>query len=243
MWRMPDPADIDLDQTDRIADLAKVPVGDRDGAWMADFLAALPTAAFRVPDKETTRGPDGFHYLLFFLPPKDVEFQGYSLRSVLDVCLDRGIGIAVYPEAQDKPVCVLNYGHLWSYKATGSFDARPPGGEVSPTLPPPPALGRGAGENVTVGGPSESYFPPAARRVVGEYLRLNGVGTPRVALAADVEGKRPRVLLFNLYREDFKSDEHFRELLARLTWYFPPHYAIQPLVNRGTAVDELLEPF
>lgn len=240
--RMPDPADIDLDQTDRIADLATIPPGDRDGVWLGEFLSAIPTAAFRVAEKETTRGPDGFHYLLFFLPPRDVEFHGFSVRSVLDVCLSKGLGVAIYPEAEDKPLFILNYGHLWSYKTTGAFDARPPG-ELTPNLPPPAALGPGAADRVTVGAPSESYFPSWARNVVREYLKLNGVGTPRAALAADADAKRPRSLLFNLYREDYPSDEHFRQLLIRLTWYFPPHYAIQPLVKRGTPVDELLEPF
>jgi hypothetical protein len=247
---MPDPADIDLDQTDRVAELAAVPAGDRDAAWLAEFFAAVPTAALRVPAEEMMRGPDGFPYLLMFVPPKDVDFAGVSLRVVLDTCLEKGIGIAVYPETQDKPVFVFTYGQLWSYKSTGKFDARDLGaGRAVPSIPPPVGLGGngggggggGGGNEVMVGSPSAQYFPPFARSIVRQYLKLNGVDTPKVALVADAAGKRPQALVFNLYRDDFKNDDHLREVLTRLAWYFPPHYGVQPLMTRGTRVDELME--
>jgi hypothetical protein len=240
MTAMPDPADIDLDQTDRLAELAQIPHGDRDAQWTDAFFAAVQTAALRVPPEEVLKGPDGFPYLLMFIPPKDEDFQGVSLRVVLDTCLTKGVGIAIYPETRDKPIFVFTYGQLWSYKAMGKFDARETEGRVFPSIPPPAGLGDDSGK-VLVGAPSANYFPPFARTIVREYLKLNGVGIPRVAVVADSSGKRPQTLLFNLYREDFKSDDHLREVLLRLSWYFPPHYGIQPLVNRGTQVDELLE--
>jgi hypothetical protein len=240
---MINPADIDLDQTDRVAELAKIPHDDRDAAWLADFLAAIPTAAFRVPPEEIMKGPDGFPYLLFFLPPADVEFQGFSLRAVLDTCLAKGVGLAIYPEQKDKPIYVFTYGQLWSYKSTGRFDARD-ADTAAPTMPPPAALGGDPAkrDQAMIGSPNDAYFPPFARGIVREYLKLNGVGIPRVALVADADGRRPQSLLFNLYREDFKNDDHLREVLMRLSWYFPPHYNLRPLVDRGTQVDEYLQP-
>lgn len=231
--------DIDLDQTDRVAELAAIPVGDRDAGWAVDFLNAIPTAALEVPPEEMMRGPDGFSYLLMRVPGKDEEFNGLSVKAVAPLCMQKGIGIAIYPESRERTVWVFTYGNLWSYVSTGSFDKRP---TSQGPIPPPPTL-KELSNQVMVGAPSEAAFPPAARNVVREFLTMNGVGTPRAALVTDPAGREAQSLLLNVYVEDFKSQEHFQAVMQRLTWYFPPHYRLRPLVQRGTKVDELLEPF
>lgn len=236
----PNPDDVNLDFTDRVAELAAVPPGDRDAGWTIDFLNAIPTAALHVPDEEMTRGPDGFSYVLMLVPPKDTEFRAFSIRLLAPLCLERGLGVAVYPESRDRPVWVFTYGNLWSYVTTGVFDARPAAGAAS--VAPPPSF-RELSDKVMVGAPSEAVFPRYARNVVREYLRMNGVGTPRAALVADADGKTPQSLLLNAYLDDFKSPEHFQAVMQRLLWYFPPHFRLRPLGQRGSKVDELLEPF
>jgi hypothetical protein len=250
----PDAPQIDVHQTDRLAELIKASPGDRDAAWFAEFLAAAPTAAFRVSAGEMIRGPDGFSYLAFVLPAKDEEFTGFSLRAVLDLCLEKGIGIAMSEADGATPFAAFTYGQLWAYKMTGRFDAAPatatpdpgpqmlrPAGVSGPSAAPA-AAGDGTGQ-VLVGMPSDSYFPPFARGVVREYLKMNGVPTPRVALTSDPQGKTPRALLFNLYLEDFQGEDHFKQVAQRLLWYMPPGYAVQPLTQRGSRGDEMLKEF
>lgn len=212
--------DIDVDQTDILVDLFKVPREQRDAEWYTKFYAAVPTAAFHVVENEETfSGPDGFPYLRLIIPPADQEFRGFSLKLLLEQALEQGVGAVIFPETGQEPLWVFTYGNLLSYKITGTFDARP----QAAAAPTPPA---DQPRQVLLAQPSESFLPKSARRILKKYLQLNGVGMPAMLLLNDTALNPPQQLVFNLFRENYESDEHFKQVVTRLTWYMPPSYAI-----------------
>lgn len=228
---------IDPDKTDLVVKLCEIPQGDRDAGWHNEFFNAVSTAAFCVPpeaDKQMMIGPDGFPYLLFFVPPAEREVEMFSIRSVLDVCLQQGVGVAIYPEAMGKPLWVVPYGVLLSYRLTGAFDARGPA--TTPTLP------GSMQRQVMVSQPNEQYLPGPTRALLRRYLQANGLAEPALFVMDDPALQPARQIVFNAFPEDFKSPEHHREVVRRLAWYLPPHYAVATLPGKHTQFQESFKP-
>lgn len=227
--------EIDPDKTDTIVKLLEIPEGDRDGAWAMDFYNAVPEAALRVPeDNQVFNGPDGFPYLLLFIPPSGHEFHAVSIVKLLDLCLAQGAGVAIYPEDAGKPLWVFTNGNLLSYKLYQAFDKREPQG-----LPPVP---RTPDRQVMVSQPNENYLPAVARQNIKRFLDAHGVKDPSLFMMHDVTMRPPQQLVFNVFREDFPTPDHFNQVMNRLTWYLPPHYGLVSLPNRGTQFDEAFKP-
>lgn len=221
-------ADIDIELTDKLAELFKIPQGDRDAGWIHDFMAAVPNAALALDEPEMRKGPDGFPYLQLMIPPEDGEFKGFSLRHVLNICIEKGTGAVILPHAgAENPQWVFSYGNLLSFQLLGSFDARNP--NAPPAQPAPPGE-----RQVMVAQPNESYLPAAARQILKQYLELNGVKQPAMFMLHDTSMQPPQQLVFNIFRENYPSDEHYNAVCQRLTWYLPPSYSFVTLPNDQT---------
>jgi hypothetical protein len=216
--------DIDVDQTDILVDLFKTPREQRNADWFAKFYAAVPTAAFHVVENEEIfSGPDGFPYLRLIVPPADQEFRGFSLKVLLEQALDQGVGAVIFPETGQEPLWVFTYGNLLSLRITGTFDARESANMALKTAEDPAEQ---KPREVMLAQPSEQFLPKPARKILKKYLQLNGVGMPAMLLLNDTSLSPPQQLVFNLFRENYENDEHFKQVVQRLTWYMPPSYAI-----------------
>jgi hypothetical protein len=218
--------EINIDLTDKLVELFKIPQGDRDAGWTHDFFKTVPNAALTLAEPEVQKGPDGFPYLQLLIPPEDGEFKGYSISHLLDVSIERGVGAVILPAAGANPFWVFSYGKLLSYKLLGNFDARP----ANPPPQPTPAGER----QVMIAQPNENYLPSAARAIIKQYLELNGVSQPAMFMLHDASMSPPQQLVFNLFRENYPSDEHFHAVCQRLTWYLPPSYSFITLPNDKT---------
>lgn len=230
-----DMAEIDIDLTDKLVELFQIPQGDRDAGWRHDFLLTVPNAALTLAEPEVQKGPDGFPYLQLLIPPDDTEFKGFSISHLLDVSIERGVGAVILPQAGANPYWVFSYGNLLSYKLLGTFDARP-------MTPPPPSAPPGGERQVMVAQPNESYLPAAARQIIKQYLELNGVQQPAMFMLHDTSMQPPQQLVFNLFRENYPSDEHYHAVCQRLTWYLPPSYSFVTLPNDKTQFQSNFAP-
>lgn len=228
-------ADIDIELTDKLAELLKIPTGDRDAGWLIDFYQTVPTAALTLAEKEVDKGPDGFPYLQLVLPPEDCDFKGFSIAHLLDVCLEKGVGAVIRPQPDADPAWVFMYGNLLSYRVLARFDAR------DPSAPPPPQPAEGE-RQVMVAQPNEQYLPAAARAIIRQYLQLNGVESPALFLLHDAAMRPPQQLVFNLFRSNFESDQHFNMVCQRLTWYLPPSYSFVTLPDDKTQFQSAFAP-
>lgn len=202
----------DLRATDTVEELLDVPADRRDDAWRRHLYAALPDASLASGDPQVFTGPDGFSYFALHLPPAGQTFDAFSVNHVLEACTVQGLGCVVHDHASG-PAWVLRYGELWSLRALGRIDARPPGEPGEPQVLVEPA-------EAVVGAPGDTLLPPWARAVLRAALAAIGVADPTV-VAIHRPGRVPEWSL-GLGGTDELSDE----LRTRLTWYLPPHIGL-----------------
>ena len=79
----------DLEQTQRLAELAEIPQPQRDDAWCASFLRAAPNASLASFDPQIQAGPDRFPYFQLALPDPG-PFTPFSMVHILNDVLRDG---------------------------------------------------------------------------------------------------------------------------------------------------------
>lgn len=258
--------EIDVEKIRQITDLSLVPKELRDSKWEESFLKIIVTVPMTCPGGEILKGPDGFSYLILRNPPTDKPFKNCSVSNVLGYCLKNGLGIVVNPNGFHDNTWVFSYGNLWSLQRFGTFQIQEPGKKsnsqsnlaVIENIEPYGDLG--------VGDPSEEFFPEFARHNLRLFLKSlppfkGGIENILPSIAKKYlrpffkhlsfpKGRQPNVfamhvdgedsiaqLVFNFYREDFKTFEEFRSVTFRLQWYLPPHYKVNFIDSKSYLVE------
>lgn len=213
----------DLEKTDIIANLLSVPKEDRNESWTRDFITNIPTASFRCGDPQVIAGPDGFPYFQLFLPEPNVPFTCYVLDRIKDdFLLDRGFGV-VFNLVNGEPDYVLSYGDILNWHLNKEFYT-----EHSAFSKENTDEVIVEDEEVLVGQPNENILPNYTKKLLGDYLRLNGVKDPKMALMMrkDKNGQEfSQDLAFNIGPENFENDDVYRAVMRNLSWYLPRHYS------------------
>ena len=214
----------DLAKTETVVRLLAVPAEARDDAWVASFYAAAPDASMASGEPQVVHGPDGFPYFMLTVPPVGEGFSAFSVNHVLDLCTERGHGCVL--SGDGGAPWVFTYGNLWSLRAFGSFDTRPPG---AVRREPPP------GAPLLTASPSDELVPPWARAVLRSWLAFVGVADPGVVLVVDGEGYGTAPadwLSFSVFPDQFDDPARFEDVMNRLHWFLPPRFAVLG-VQRG----------
>ena len=74
----------DLEKTQIIFDLIRVPAEERDEQWQRSFLTNIVEASFRCGDPQVIAGPDGFPYVQLLMPKPNESFQCYVIDHMKD---------------------------------------------------------------------------------------------------------------------------------------------------------------
>jgi hypothetical protein len=116
----------DLEQTGRIAELAAVPQEDRDNAWCASLLQAVPNASLASFDPQIEAGPDTFPYFQLALPDAG-PFTPFSVVHILSDVLDSGAGVVIHSSLRrdEQPLWVFTFGDILSYSMFQDFRGDP----------------------------------------------------------------------------------------------------------------------
>lgn len=199
------------DLTREVEQLLLVDRPARDRAWRQRFYGAVGGAALVTDDPAVARGPDGFGYTQFRLPPIGVDFTAYSIDHLLTWSADQGVG-AVLRDRAGEVAWVFTFGNLWSRLSTGSFDPSPADDDQQPSVVGP------EGEQVLMGAPSDGLFPPVARRVVRDALLAQGVVDPMVGAVNRASGHPAWSLALSLPADEGAAH--------RMTWYLPPQMGL-----------------
>lgn len=207
-----------------LAELFTTPADQRDAAWRERFYAAAPDAMLMAFDPQVEFGPDGFPYFQFSIPSSD-QAPTASVAYALDHCLQNGFGIVIYRDAQRQgvPGWVFSYGQLLVYAMLGDFEGtrEPP---PEPGQEPAPASEDGS-QPVLFATPSETFFPPVARKHVAEYLVRLGVTEPKVMMLVEPRQWPANGLMFNLTLAHVDGDRQLFDNAHRgLHWYLPETY-------------------
>lgn len=214
----------DLDKTSVIFKLIQTPRHERDEAWQNIFLDNIGQASFRCGDPQITTGPDGFLYFQLFLPEPNKSFQCYVIENMKDdFLLSSGFGIVINP-AQNSADWVLTYGDILNYSLNKTFYTTT---ETTFSKSTNNEIVK-EDEKVMIGQPSETILPKQTRHLISEFLKLNGINTPKIALMmrhTQDENGISQDIVFNLTPNSFKDESTYNAVMRSISWYLPRHYS------------------
>jgi hypothetical protein len=228
----------DLSKTSELFALCSIGRNQRDQAWVEKFYAAVVDASMVTTPAQIIAGPDGFGYFVLELPPPYEAITPFCISHILDYCLEGGIGVVINP-SKAEPDWVFPYGKLWSLKETGCFD--PPAIDSdNPTPRDRTVVGDApqgkvyreivkTDEKAFIGAPSEKFFPDYAKNVMRPVIkRIPAMKDrePQVLLIAQPDQSPVLSFVFNIFREDFETEEEYVGIIYRMRWYLPSNVGI-----------------
>jgi len=229
----------DLAKTQELADLFAVPRESRDSHWQGRFLAAVPEASLASRDPQGFQGPDRFPYFFLAMPQPLQNFTPFCITHILDHCLKTGLGVAVFSDPAKNPEWVFSYGDLSSYKLYGAFMGDPADEKPEAQVEFKETVQEA--RRVLTGAPAPGYFLQETRPILRQFLKAQGIKQPAVALLMDPSLKPSRNLVFNVFKDDFQSEDHYRNVLGGLAWFFPRGRGIVGL-ERSAVKDWKFDP-
>ena len=214
----------DLIKTDIIYQLVQTPKNERDEKWQHSFLENIAQASFRNGDPQVITGPDGFPYFQLFLPEINTSFQCYVIDKMKDdFLLASGFGVVINPTPNSAD-WVFTYGDLLNlhlnktfYTSSETSFSREKSNETIDE-----------NEEIMIGQPSESILPKQTRHLISEFLKMNGIKTPKILLMMrhrqDGNGVSQDIV-FNLTPKNFKDEPTYNNAMRTISWYLPLHYS------------------
>lgn len=210
----------DSNNTITIATLLKTPISNRDETWADDFNRSILTASFSSGTPQVVQGPDGFPYFKLQLPESKKAFNPFSLVSIKDHVLKNGYGVALSLDGV-QIVWSIPHGAMVNLHLTGELF-------ISATRENLDEIETLTEETTVVTGqPAEDYLPSQTREVLKDFLKSQGFDNPKIILMMrdTQEGSRSE-LVFNIYPENFETEEHFENMMRKIQWFLPEHYAV-----------------
>lgn len=222
----------DLEKTQLIFELIRLPREQRDEQWQQSFLQNIIQASFRCGEPQMINGPDGFPYFQLLMPRPNESFQCYVIERMKDdFLLENGYGVVINPDA-GQPDWVLSYGDILNLHLNGSFYTTGP--TLFSTAKEDETILKD--ERALVGQPSELILPAMTRAILREFLISNGIKSPKVLLMSRSSvntNEQFQDLVFNITPADFESEEVFRSVMQHMGWFLPRHYSYVGLSENG----------
>ena len=215
----------DLEQTQRLAELAPVPAQQRDQAWCDKVLAAAANASLASFNPQIQNGPDTFPYFQLALPNAG-PFTPFSIVHLTNHVLQAGAGVVIHSstERDQPPVWVFSFGDILSYSIFGDFKG-------DPKVYQHPRTPNKSAHEILRAAPSEEYLPATARAAIGRFMRGPfRHPSPKIGLVEGESLNPRRSLMVNLRLSDYGGDrKKMDSAMHYLTWFIPKTYSIMPL--------------
>jgi hypothetical protein len=191
--------------------LIQLPESSRDDLWERLFLDSILSHKVEVVnDGEPVYGPDGWPYM-------SVKMGGEEPFARLVAWLaGRGIGLVVNAHKM-APDYVFTYGMLWNFAQTGRF--------IVPFEGSAAAGAADLSERPVQGPPTDAYLPPYVRNIIKEFLKQQGIPTPRILVATSRDYKNTD-LVWSLESMGAPNALEQRTLAEALSWFLPLHYTL-----------------
>lgn len=223
----------DSSKTVTIANLLQVPASKRNDFWHSEFNAAIVNASFASGTPQVVEGPDGFPYFKLQMPESKKPFNPFSLLSIREHVLTNGYGVALSVDG-NQIVWSIPHGAMVNLHLYGELFSTPDQTGLAETE----VLEKET--TVLTGQPSEEYLPSTTRAVLKDFLNAQGISDPKVVLMMREKSEASTSeLVFNIYAEDFETDEQFVALMHRLRWFLPQHYVVTALEKKVGETQEM----
>jgi hypothetical protein len=200
----------DVQTVENLTALLETTISNRDDAWEAAFLKALPAARFRIVNEAPVAGPDGWPYLL-------VATDGDEpLSNMIRWLVSQGVGMVINPE-KPIPDYVLSYGMIWNFRERGEFFTLAGNVRSGP-------VELQNGQQVYAGPPSESYLPKEVRFILREFLKQQKVEAPKVLMVS--EDQKTWDLAVSLDSLGNPPQQEHAGIAEAMSWFLPAHYSL-----------------
>lgn len=214
----------DLQKTEVIFQLVKVPHSERDANWQKTLLENLAQASFRCGDPQVIKGPDGFPYFQLFLPEPNQSFQCFVIEKMKDdFLLSSGFGVVLNPSSTQVD-WVLSAGDILNFYLNKEFYTI----EETPFSKATTNEVLSKHEQVLIGQPAESILPKVTRQLLSDLLKRNGLAEPKVLLMMRKSTDGSVVsqdLVFNITPQTFGNESLYKSCMRALSWHLPRHYS------------------
>lgn len=207
-------------RTEEVNRLFSYSQDERDGAWKSEFFDNLPDAAMIAGKPQTVPGPYELpHFHLRLASPK-MKNDLYTVRHVLDGCLEHGLGVALYREQSRQPDFLLSYGDLCAFKFYETFLGDPVDSlDIRRLSGTDPRVKNG---ETIIQAPTEVILPAVARRAIARFLKDTcNLDAPKVAMLIDPNRKPARNLIFSAFAEHARQPGGFARVMHGLAWFLP----------------------
>lgn len=211
----------DIGKVEPLLALLRTPKAERGDSWFDNFYATVVDASFRCEVPQIFTGPDGFPYLSLLSPEPFKPFDSFCLCNLAEPATEQGFGVAINRRANGVD-WVFSYGDMLTLRLSRTLKPH-----VTEPSEPAKKITIEKGDVAMFGAPSESYLPSYARNVLRQFMRQSlGTTEPKVFLMHRAADTRPMQLVFSVFREQFKTDQHYFDVLNQLSWFLPRHYTI-----------------
>jgi len=193
--------------------LIQQPEFKRNDEWERDFLQQIAGMKVQIDNEQPQTGPDGWPYLFARTGPEGTE----PITKVVPWLAGRGIGLAINAHKM-LPDYIFPYGMLWNFVETGRFlnpEVKTRTGEAV----------YHEGKKLVMGGPSEKYLPPYVREVLRDFLKAQGLITPKILVISTPDFSEVDLMFSTDSLNNLPRKDH-RILADRLAWFLPLHYTL-----------------
>lgn len=208
------------EKTKIVAGLLEIPKDQRTDEWNQHFHSNILQASFTCGSPQVVQGPDGLPYFMLQYPESKKPFNPFSLVSIKDHVLKNGYGVALSPDGR-QIIWSIPHGAMVNLHLNGELFTQPD----HSNLPEREVLKEET--QVYYGQPSEEYLPSTTREALKDFLQTQGIQDPQVTLMLRERPEGPSTeLVFNIFPEDFESEQRFEALMRHVQWFLPQHYVI-----------------
>lgn len=197
--------------------LIQLPESSRDDRWERLFLDSILVHQVEVVnDGKPVYGPDGWPYMSVRTHQANGGGGTEPFSKLVSWLAGRGIGLVVNAHKM-APDYVFTYGMLWNFAQTGRF-----------IVPFEGSAANGAAdlsERPVQGPPTEAYLPPYVRNIIKEFLKEQGIPSPRILVATSHDFKNTD-LVWSLESMGGPNALEQRTLAEALSWFLPLHYTL-----------------
>ncbi len=198
-------------------ELLNIPPQNRNEKWSHQFFQLIPDTHIQLLSNDPQTGPDHWPYLL-----ANTSQSGEPALKVLHWLSDKGIGLIINPEVPD---CVLSYGMIWNLRETGEFLNTTKECLLSHKVE------FTKDTKILAGPPTEKYLPLYVRKILSQFFLEQGILKPQILIIS--KDKKHYDLCFSLESIGNPPESEHRHILEAFSWFFPRHYSLTLISERG----------
>lgn len=198
--------------------LFEIPLNERNKSWIQEFNKSIKNYYFDEIIPPTFEDKSGMNYLNLTLSKQSTT----KIDEFIKVSIQKGVGISINGNENEKKFdWLFTYGEILDYYLNGEFYSN----KISEPFTGIVVDTKIHNKEVTIGQPSERFFPEVARIQIKKLLESFGLEEIKIALIWWRESNRI-TLAFEIIPEMFQNPTHdsLQILLKFIGWFLPNHY-------------------